>query len=203
MKYVGSKTKVFTLLIAGIGLSGCELVQSSLLGNDKAPVEGGSYTGPVATPLSDIPGAVIASVSSYDTSCRDHATAVQQAYDTSIEGKDLSAAQVIAVLNAVPDPNNCMPAFRALSNSLSSALAFNQESGSQLWAHIQNAILPQAHANAQGDLRIARILRVAYTLFVARVQNLGSVAARAGFALSGPAVEAATGVAEIPKGISY
>jgi hypothetical protein len=201
MRYVCSQKAFSFIFIASLGMSGCELVSSSktALGIGDSPSSQRTISS--ASALTSISAALQSDIVAYDSSCQAHSDAVQQAYETQIEGHDLSADQVMAVLQGVPDPSGlCLNQLLSVAEQLSShvAIAAPSSKASEIAASVLEMILPTAHASVPAKLRQARILRVAYVIHVAKNLKLGSLAAKAGFELSAGAIQRDLDVASIP-----
>jgi hypothetical protein len=201
MQYVCSKKSFSLVLVAGLSLSACELVSSS-----KTAIGIGDYPGSQgalssASALTSISAALQSDIVSYDSSCQSHSDAVQQAYETQIEGQDLSAAQVMAILQGVPDPSGlCLNQLLAVADQISShvAVVAPPSPASALATSFFDMFMPSAQASVPAKLRQARILRVAYVIHVAKNLKLGSLAAKSGFELSAAAIQRDLDVASIP-----
>ncbi len=201
MQYVCSKKTLYLIILASLGFSACELVSSSKSGLGIGDNSNSQRSVSSASALTGISAALQSEIVTYDSSCQTHSNAVQQAYETQIEANDLSAAQVMAILQGVADPTGlCLNQLLALADELSSsvALAAPREATSQLLASWVDTILPSAHAAVPAKLRQARILRIAYVIHVAKNLQLGSLAAKAGFDLSAGVIQRDLDVASIP-----
>jgi hypothetical protein len=185
------------LVLASLSLSGCELVMTSK-GNASQKTSKDPQLVAAAPALGAITAALQNSISSYDSACRAHATAVQQAYETQIDGKNLSGAQVMAIIRGVPDPTGqCLDELLTLAQSVGSNVASShaREESRSIFAQLSSLIVPEASASGStASLRMARILRVAYTVYVADTLGLGSAAAKAGFVMSANAIERDLGI---------